>query len=933
MRDLAAKLALEVLLVSIAIDPAYGQSPLNLSEDLVRLGIASANMVPNEPTLDAGPLLAAGVNYAQSHQIPVVVADQGAYYFLSLQNPGGPHVSFSNTSNLTIDLQGSDLYFSHLLHPGLSVGRSTNLVLQNFTLDYQPLPSTQLQVVSIDPASYQIQFSVTPGWSEPSSFNALQNTNGWNGILSVRLFRAGQPVSNAQVMGTQAPFSGNRFTLTSFGSFSPSAEGLSLIRPGDIVVLALAGGGPAMNAANCTGCTFRNITAYSATGDGVNVYAQSTLLERVSTIPRPGTDRLVSTFGQGFTPSGPNNIVRLSRAIRTMDDAFSFDLWVTGTVESQLSSNSLSVEGTFATTLSQNESIANGSPVVFENPVDGTIVGSAVVVSQVAPLFSPSQPYQVVFNFDRDLPGGLVGTDMYTTDPNQRGANTLMERNAVEDQAACCRGISMWGYANSTLQGNYISRPAMTGVHVTHHLNDDDWQVPPVINLAINRNVIDRANSVITGYGPYQLGGIDILAQQSNGPPMATSPNQNITVTGNFIADPGTTAVWMGNTTGGSVSGNYFLNPNNNPSPEAQYLQGPYLPFEALITEPLVVETSSNIAIGNNTIDQSSGRLWITDTQYNELAAYAPGSVYRLNAYNLGTLPNPAVTLTDGGGNTTSVTIQKTAAHSIDVQIPASAGLGGAYFTFTSGSVKYFGTLFLDSQDNIPALNGCTYESSLSSAMVPGVASSVPILVVTQAGCPFQALNTDSFVSPGPGSEGTSLISVGFTVNPGATRTTTIEIAGQQITLTQAALPPVTPLIQAIVDSWDYTAGVAPGAWVTITGTALSSGAPQTWNVSGAQKLPTTLGNVTVTFNGTLAPLYYVSTTQINALVPASLAPGPAQVVVQSNGLISKAFMINATASLPAIYGLPNANGGSFLSRRHYRAQASWWETARLIRG
>jgi len=123
---------------------------------------------------------------------------------------------------------------------------------------------------------------------------------------------------------------------------------------------------------------------------------------------------------------------------------------------------------------------------------------------------------------------------------------------------------------------------------------------------------------------------------------------------------------------------------------------------------------------------------------------------------------------------------------------------------------------------------------------------------------------------------------------------------------------PQPPAIQAIVDSWDYTAGVAPGAWVTITGANLASGVPQTWNLSGTKLLPTTLGGVAVTFNGTSAPLYYVSSTQINALVPASVAPGPVQVVVRSNGVDSPPFTITATAALPSIYALPNADGSVF---------------------
>ena len=82
-----------------------------------------------------------------------------------------------------------------------------------------------------------------------------------------------------------------------------------------------------------------------------------------------------------------------------------------------------------------------------------------------------------------------------------------------------------------------------------------------------------------------------------------------------------------------------------------------------------------------------------------------------------------------------------------------------------------------------------------------------------------------------------------------------------------------TPTIQAIVDSWGYTAAIAPGLWVTIGGTNLA-GPPQTWNLDGVQELPVTLGGATVTFNGAPAALLYVSPTQINALVPARVAPG-----------------------------------------------------------
>jgi uncharacterized protein (TIGR03437 family) len=121
------------------------------------------------------------------------------------------------------------------------------------------------------------------------------------------------------------------------------------------------------------------------------------------------------------------------------------------------------------------------------------------------------------------------------------------------------------------------------------------------------------------------------------------------------------------------------------------------------------------------------------------------------------------------------------------------------------------------------------------------------------------------------------------------------------------------PAVHAIYDAWNYTSGISPGAWVTISGTSLSAGDPQTWNVTGTQ-LPTSLNSVRVTFNGVPAVLAYVSPTQINALVPASVTPGAVQVVVQNNGTSSSGFPMTATAALPAIYAVPDAGGTFFVT-------------------
>ena len=57
---------------------------LNLSTDLKTLGIASSNMVPNQPTLDSGPLFEKAIKYAVANKVTSVLANPGAYYFLSI---------------------------------------------------------------------------------------------------------------------------------------------------------------------------------------------------------------------------------------------------------------------------------------------------------------------------------------------------------------------------------------------------------------------------------------------------------------------------------------------------------------------------------------------------------------------------------------------------------------------------------------------------------------------------------------------------------------------------------------------------------------------------------------------------------------------------------------------------------------------------------
>lgn len=99
--------------------------------------------------------------------------------------------------------------------------------------------------------------------------------------------------------------------------------------------------------------------------------------------------------------------------------------------------------------------------------------------------------------------------------------------------------------------------------------------------------------------------------------------------------------------------------------------------------------------------------------------------------------------------------------------------------------------------------------------------------------------------------------------------------------------------------NWDpITAGVAPGELITLFGSGLAA---TTVISTGGQPFPTMLGNVQVMINGTAAPIYYVSPTQISVIAPYGLINVltnngyQAPVQVNNGGFLSNQISIYVT--------------------------------------
>ncbi len=110
-----------------------------------------------------------------------------------------------------------------------------------------------------------------------------------------------------------------------------------------------------------------------------------------------------------------------------------------------------------------------------------------------------------------------------------------------------------------------------------------------------------------------------------------------------------------------------------------------------------------------------------------------------------------------------------------------------------------------------------------------------------------------------------------------------------------------------------FTAGVANGEFISIFGTNL---APSTV-VASTVPYPTQLNNVQVMINNVPAPLYYVSSGQISAIVPSGDPYSLAQIQVINNGtasnIVTTAFgapgSTPTTVATPGVYNYPPASG------------------------
>jgi uncharacterized protein (TIGR03437 family) len=689
------------LALAAVLTPLLAQTQvLNMSRDLVAKGIATKNLSPDSPAVDARPLFEAAAAYAVQNGVSTLTADPGTYYFLTLRNTS-THALLNSASKLTIDWQNSDLVFHSSNASAIQCSNCSSVVMQNFTVDYQQLPFTQVTVTSVNANAQTFDFAPIAGYQTPADFNANRAADGSDAIWMF-IFRNGVPIREVGRLGAKRPVTGSTIAISDVNDPWARAAQLSLIQPGDVVVFTDRSGPPALNFVGGQNIVVRNASIYSSGQIGLYFgRTNGATADRVQIIPKPGTTRLISTNADGIHTSFAvganvftNNIVR-----RTCDDALAISAPWIATVNS-VSGTSVTVARNFGSPFTP------GSPVSFIDPNTDAVVGTATIVSET-PGFDQQKLTDgetVTLTLDRAVGGLAADFGMTDAAAARKGSGSVIAFNTVQD-GVFARGVWLAGVQDVSVHDNYIQRTSSNGIFI-QQLSGNNTDAGPSSAIAIRNNLVDSAiNYGNVSHGvTFAAAAIYSVSQNGSNAQVKTAPHSNISVARNRVTNAARSAIRLENVNAGDVTGNivqgFGLAPGVNvftaPSCCETLAQ-----YQTDFAQAILTPSSTAVSISGNTSGDAHNLLVNASTAngYPRLGAGSFAAAYGTalaTSTQVASPPFPTVlggvtvTLTDSSGTSRQAAIQLVSAGQVNYLVPDGIAPGIATVTIgtSSGSAQ-----------------------------------------------------------------------------------------------------------------------------------------------------------------------------------------------------------------------------------------------------
>jgi uncharacterized protein (TIGR03437 family) len=221
-----------------------------------------------------------------------------------------------------------------------------------------------------------------------------------------------------------------------------------------------------------------------------------------------------------------------------------------------------------------------------------------------------------------------------------------------------------------------------------------------------------------------------------------------------------------------------------------------------------------------------------------------------------------------------------------DVDVSAAAAL------IDSGRVQYSASGWLGGYTSAGGSTNVTVEFRDWNDARLGAVSLGPVTSVERGGKAELLARSSAGVVPA----GARQIRVAVTMTQGCADDLSLVLS--------STATPAPPAISSVRSAQGFGgfAGIAPGTWVEITGNGLAPSAREwaTADFNGAMT-PQSLDGVRVTIGGQSAFLKYISPGQVNALVPANVAPGNTTVVVSNGASTIGAYVVAVSATMPGL--------------------------------
>lgn len=577
-----------MVFLAVCCSASAQSSQINISHDLIPLGIAARNAVPNAPALDSRPLIQAAIQYATAHGVTKVTADKGKYYFLTSAG-SYRYLILNQISGLTIDLQGSDIYLKDNFMIGFDLANCRGVTLANFTLDYSQLPFTQVRITGV--SGQTISYAPIAGWPPPTALTArFGGTEYWAMVL-----RAGAAIPNTSRLPLLPPTSSGSLYVQRVSSPWAQPAVLATYKAGDIAVVTLKDGDAPIRVVGGDSVTISGIDVYASGSLGLHLDRTSnSTLSNFRVLPRPNTDRLISVNADGIHLSymQANNSIENCYVSRTMDDAIAVNSAFLATVGGVTNSRTLQVSRWMSSR------VPNLTSLLFIDPSSGQLSGPAKLLTQ-DPAFDASGTTSATatYTFDRDLPALKPGFGLFYSDPGNLGQGSIVSNNTVED-VLFGRGIFLGGVSGVTVSKNTIRRTNCGGIVL--HQDMASYPSGPSDNIRITGNTLDSIiGPAAVGTGAIAaLGSIFALATDSAFVELKSPTLTNITIDNNSITNSGRSAIWVGNVNGGSVRGNTISAYNIYPG---LALWGVSQTFASSLKQdfalPIAVRVSSNLTV------------------------------------------------------------------------------------------------------------------------------------------------------------------------------------------------------------------------------------------------------------------------------------------------------------------------------------------------